>query len=149
MIFYRDSITYIEERMAQLVPANISLRLICLLSYCSDGLTQGGIFFINVFEIFLSHTFPSTSSISRVCPADSLYVSSALGLSLLNSYNDKSINKSRHSYICCQQQVKRLDRMILNLFREPMEIFSKNQNFKKMISRTTPALQLVLNMSLE
>ncbi|XP_023328568.1 vacuolar protein sorting-associated protein 33B isoform X2 [Eurytemora carolleeae] len=36
----RDSITYIEERMAQLVPANISLRLICLLSYCSDGLTQ-------------------------------------------------------------------------------------------------------------
>jgi hypothetical protein len=36
---YRENITYIEERMAQLVPLSIPLRLICLLSHCSDELT--------------------------------------------------------------------------------------------------------------
>jgi len=36
----RDNMNYIEERMAQLVPASTSLRLICLLSHAGDGLTQ-------------------------------------------------------------------------------------------------------------
>ena len=35
----RDNINYIEERMAQLVPLSIPLRLTGLLAHCSDGLT--------------------------------------------------------------------------------------------------------------
>merc|ERR1719153_1401367 len=35
----RDSISYIETCMAQLRPITIPLRLICLLSHCSDGLS--------------------------------------------------------------------------------------------------------------
>jgi len=35
----RDSISYIEDCMAQLRPMTIPLRLICLLSHCSDGLS--------------------------------------------------------------------------------------------------------------
>ena len=35
----RVNISYIETCMAQLRPINIPLRLICLLSYCSDGLS--------------------------------------------------------------------------------------------------------------
>ena len=37
---FRDSMNYIKERMAQLAPANIALRLICLLSQCYDGIPQ-------------------------------------------------------------------------------------------------------------
>jgi len=36
---HRDSISYIETCMAQLRPITIPLRLICLLSHCSDGLS--------------------------------------------------------------------------------------------------------------
>ena len=36
----RENLVYIKERMAQLAPQNISLRLICLLSQCSDGISQ-------------------------------------------------------------------------------------------------------------
>ena len=35
----KESVAYIEDCMAQLRPKSISLRLICLLSYCSDGLS--------------------------------------------------------------------------------------------------------------
>lgn len=36
----KDSISYIEDSMAQLKPLALSLRLICLLSHCGDGLTH-------------------------------------------------------------------------------------------------------------
>jgi hypothetical protein len=36
--YLRENISYIEERMAQLVPLSIPLRLTCLLAHCSDGL---------------------------------------------------------------------------------------------------------------
>lgn len=35
----RDTISYIEDCIAQLRPINLSLRLVCLLSHCGDGLT--------------------------------------------------------------------------------------------------------------
>ena len=37
----RENIEYIEDRMAQLVPYTVSLRLIALLSLASDGLAHG------------------------------------------------------------------------------------------------------------
>jgi len=37
---YKENLMYIKERMAQLAPQNIALRLICLLSQCSDGISQ-------------------------------------------------------------------------------------------------------------
>jgi len=37
---YRENINYIKERMAQLAPQNIALRLICLVSQAWDGLPQ-------------------------------------------------------------------------------------------------------------
>ncbi len=38
LIYLRENINYIEERMAQLVPHSIPLRLTCLLAHCGDGL---------------------------------------------------------------------------------------------------------------
>jgi len=35
----RDTISYIEDCIAQLRPINLSLRLVCLLSHCGDGLS--------------------------------------------------------------------------------------------------------------
>jgi hypothetical protein len=41
LIYLRENINYIEERMAQLVPHSIPLRLTCLLAHCGDGLAAG------------------------------------------------------------------------------------------------------------
>ena len=39
-ISFRENLIFIKERMAQLAPQNIALRLICLLSQCSDGISS-------------------------------------------------------------------------------------------------------------